>query len=145
MSHHSTLVVHSLPMVDSVPHLATSHRPSVTDYSHSILAPESSLLRTLYVLASVTNASGVPYALTFLRRTNGALSRKANKLAGPGPKNGKIMALTYAFNEDRSVARDKEMNTSQAIERWSWHNYIRTVVLVLGTILGAVGVALDGK
>ncbi|OCT48984.1 hypothetical protein CLCR_05039 [Cladophialophora carrionii] len=104
-----------------------------------------SFLRTLYILAAVTSASGVPYALTFLRRTNGALSRKAHRLAGPGPNNGQVMALRYAFNERRSVERDQRMGTAEAIERWSWHNYVRTWVLVLGTIVGAVAVALDGK
>ncbi|KIW65334.1 hypothetical protein PV04_07603 [Phialophora macrospora] len=108
-------------------------------------ATESSFLRALYILAAVMNASGVPYALTFLRRTNGALSRKANRLAGPGPKNGQIMALVYAFNEQRSIERDQRMRTAEAIERWSWHNYVRTWVLVLGTVVGAVAVALDGK
>lgn len=93
----------------------------------------------------MTNASGVPYALTLLRRTNGALSRKAHRLAGPGPKNGQIIALTYAFNEDRSIQRDQAMGTAEAVERWSWHNYLRTWVLVLGVLVGAVAVSLDGK
>ncbi|ETI26150.1 hypothetical protein G647_02927 [Cladophialophora carrionii CBS 160.54] len=108
-------------------------------------ATESSFLRTLYILAAVTSASGVPYALTFLRRTNGALSRKAHRLAGPGPNNGQVMALRYAFDERRSVDRDQRMGTAETIERWSWHNYVRTWVLVLGTIVGAMAVALDGK
>ncbi|KAJ9610440.1 hypothetical protein H2200_005217 [Cladophialophora chaetospira] len=108
-------------------------------------SPESSLIRTLYILAALTSASGVPYALTLLRRTNGALSRKANRFAGPGPKNGQIVALTYAFNEGRSIERDQRMGTAETVERWSWHNYIRTWVLVLGTMVGALAVALDGK
>ena len=97
----------------------------------------------IYILAAISNASGVPYALSVLRRTNGALSRKAHRLAGPGPQEGKIVALTYAFNEERSVERDKAMGTAEAVERWSWHNYVRTWILVLGVVLGSVGVALD--
>jgi hypothetical protein len=55
------------------------------------------------------------------------------------------MALLYAFNEQRSIERDQRMRTAEAIERWSWHNYVRTCVLVLGTVVGALAVALDGK
>ena len=103
------------------------------------LAQPGSILRYLYTIAAITNASGVPYALTFLRRTNGALSIRSDKLAGPG--NGAI-ALTYAFNEQRSRKREKEWDTVDLVRRWQWHNAIRTVVLVLGTFVGAVGVAL---
>ncbi|OAG45649.1 hypothetical protein AYO21_00285 [Fonsecaea monophora] len=103
-------------------------------------APGGSLLRYLYILAASASASGVPYALTFLRRTNGALSRKADRLAGPG---GGEMALTYAFNEKRSIDRDGKMSTAEAIKRWQWHNYVRTWVLVLGTVAGALAVAMD--
>jgi len=102
-------------------------------------APPSSLARTLYVLAALSTASGVPYALTFLRRTNGALSIRAEKLAGPG--NGAI-ALTYAFNEKRSIDRERTWSTKELVLRWKWHNEVRTAVLILGTMLGAWGMAL---
>ncbi|KIW56428.1 hypothetical protein, variant [Exophiala xenobiotica] len=105
-------------------------------------APEP-LLTSLYTLAAAFNASGVPYALTFLRRTNGALSRRADRLAGPG--NG-AMALTYAFNEKRSVERDRKFgSTADLVRRWQWHNSVRTAVLVVGTLVGAVAVAMDGR
>jgi Domain of unknown function (DUF1772) len=91
------------------------------------------------VLAALSTASGVPYALTFLRCTNGALSIRADKLAGPG--NGAI-ALTYAFNEKRSIEREKMWSTKELVLRWKWHNEVRTAVLILGTMLGAWGMAL---
>ena len=103
-------------------------------------APKGSLLRTLYVIAAVMNASGVPYALTFLRRTNGALAIRADKLAGPG--NG-VIALTYAFTEKRSIDREKKFSTVQLVRRWQWHNSVRTVILALGTIMGALAVGMD--
>lgn len=85
----------------------------------------------------------MPYALTFLRRTNGALSRRADRLAGPG--NG-AMALTYAFDEKRSVERDRKFgSTANLVRRWQWHNSVRTAVLVVGTLVGAVAVAMDGR
>ncbi|KAI1618362.1 hypothetical protein EDD36DRAFT_29373 [Exophiala viscosa] len=104
------------------------------------LHDESTLLRYLYVIAAITNASGVPYALTFLRRTNGALARRAHRLAGPGIN---VMALTYAFNEKRSVELDAKYSTVELVRRWQWHNSVRTAVLILGTIVGAAAVAMD--
>ena len=93
------------------------------------------------MLAALLSASGVPYALTFLRRTNGALSIRADKLAGPG--NG-ALALTYAFHEARSIQREKaaRWSTKELVLRWNWHNQVRTAVLVVGTLLGAWAMAL---
>ena len=91
------------------------------------------------MLAALSTASGVPYALSFLRRTNGALSRRAHKLAGPGSG---AVALTYAFDEKRSVDREKEWSTEELVLRWKWHNEVRTAVLILGTMLGTWGMAL---
>lgn len=107
-------------------------------------AQASSLSRALYILAAITNASGVPYALTFLRRTNGALSIRSDRLAGPprGPWKD-AMALTYAFDEQRSRRREEEWRTEKLVRRWQWHNGVRTVVLVTGTFVGALAVALD--
>ena len=109
--------------------------PTTTD----LPAPASSLARTLFVLAALSTASGVPYALTFLRRTNGALSRRADKLAGPGSG---ALALTYAFNEKRSIVREKKWSTKEMVLRWKWHNEVRTAILTLGLMLGAWGMAL---
>ncbi|KIW19664.1 hypothetical protein PV08_00238 [Exophiala spinifera] len=95
----------------------------------------------LYILAAILNASGVPYALTFLRRTNGALSRRAERLAGAHVPS--VMALTYAFNERRSVERDRTFTTVDLVRRWMWHNSVRTAVLVVGTVIGAMAVAMD--
>ena len=105
-----------------------------------VSAPSSSLARALYAIAAVSTASGVPYALTFLRRTNGALSIRSEKLAGSG--NG-ALALTYAFNEKRSIDREKAWSTKELVLRWKWHNEVRTAMLTLGTMLGAWGIGID--
>jgi hypothetical protein len=105
-----------------------------------VSAPSSSLARPLYIIAALLTASGVPYALTFLRRTNGALSIRSEKLAGPG--NG-ALALTYAFNEKRSIDREKAWSTKELALRWKWHNEVRTAILTLGTMLGAWGLGID--
>ena len=98
--------------------------------------------RALYILSALLNSSGVPYALTLLRRTNGALAIRAKKLCGPGP-DPRAMALTYAFNEERSRKREKEWSTIELVKRWQWHNAVRTWILVVGTVLGGIGVAMD--
>ena len=113
--------------------------PLLLSYTLTPTAPAFSLACQLYVIAAVATASGVPYALTFLRCTNGALSRRAEKLAGPG--NGAI-ALTYAFNDKRSIDREKSWSTKDMVMRWKWHNEVRTVILTLGTIAGAWAVGL---
>lgn len=60
----------------------------------SYTSPPGLASRSLYLLAALTSASGVPYALTFLRKTNGALSRRAHRVAGRHGDDP--IALTYA-------------------------------------------------
>jgi hypothetical protein len=104
----------------------------------------TNLASVMYITAALLSASGVPYALTFLRRTNGALSIRAKKLAGPG-EDPTAMALTYASGEARSLEREREWKeTTRLVRRWQWHNSVRTWVLVVGTVIGAVGLVLDG-
>lgn len=96
--------------------------------------------------AAVLTSSGVPYALSFLRRTNGALSIRCKALLGPlsADKAKEPIALTYANLEARSIERerDPEWTTRRLIERWKWHNDVRTAVLIVGTVVGAAAVAL---
>ena len=102
-------------------------------------ASPGSLKRWLYIIAAAMAASGVPYAWTFLRATNGALAIRSDRLAGPG--NGSI-ALTYAYNDRRSRQREKTWSTTDMIRRWQWHNGIRTVALITGTLVGGIAVGL---
>ncbi len=112
-------------------------------------ASPSYLLRALYAVAAAFNASGVLYALTFLRRTNGALSIRSRRMLGPLGGNAAAaiqpVALTYASSDAGSIEREKslEWTTRRLIERWWWHNNIRTAVLVVGTLVGAYAVTLD--
>ncbi len=68
-------------------------------------------------------------------------------MCGPleGAKSEPI-ALTYASSEPPSIEREKspEWTTARLVERWVWHNNIRSAVLVIGTVLGAFAVSLDG-
>src|SRR3569833_87234 len=110
------------------------------------VAPPSSLLRTLYTIAAVFSSSGVPYALTFLRRTNGALSIRSKSVLGPfGGSDGQPIALTYANNDSGSIERERSpaWPSRRLIEHWTWHNNIRSFFLVLGTVVGASDVVMS--
>lgn len=126
------------------------------------MTPPASLTKLLYIIAGVTTASGVPWALTLLRRTNGALSIRARRLAGKyfaggeeGEKNGECelrpMAITYASSEGRSIRREngsedsRWKDTRALVERWRWHNDLRTLVLTVGMMAGALAVVFDGQ
>jgi hypothetical protein len=102
----------------------------------------SATVRSLHLVAAILSASGVPYALTLLRRTNGALSIRAKKIAGDG-EDPTAMALTYARREKRSIDRERTWSTKDLVRRWQWHNSIRTGILVVGTVAGAVACAID--
>jgi hypothetical protein len=106
----------------------------------------------------VLTASGPPYALTFLRRTNGALSIRSRKLAGPyyprgtsgyDKKGGEARPspLTYSVQDERSIERERSdefKDTAALVRRWGWHNDIRAVILGIGTVCGALAIALEG-
>lgn len=109
----------------------------------SYSAPSASPERTLYLLSALMSSFGVPYALTFLRKTNGALSLRAHKVAGKHRDDP--IALTYARSDVGAIGREKDWKTREMVQRWRWHNNIRTGILVLGTILGGLGVGLSKR
>lgn len=98
-------------------------------------------IRWLFFLAAFGSGTGTVFAWTFLRATNGALSNKSQQLAGDWPGFFKI-PLTYSNREKRSIALEKRENTTQLVERWGRLNLIRSVVLIAGTVCGAIGLAL---
>jgi len=105
-------------------------------------------LHLLYVVAALATASGVPWALTALRRTNGALSIRTKRLSGSYKNsNSQPLCITYASGERASFDRegkDPKFRTSKAlVNRWRWHNDLRTALLVCGTVIGAIAVVLD--
>lgn len=102
-----------------------------------------SLERTLYGLAGLLSSSGMTYALTFLRRTNGALSLGADKVVGRHRVDP--LALTYARGEKGSVKREKGWKTEEMVKRWRWHNNVRTAMLMLGTLLGGLAVGVSKR
>lgn len=106
-------------------------------------------LRLLYIVAAISSAAGVPWALTALRRTNGALSIRSKRLAGlfTGEIGSEPLCITYASTEKAALRREGEdgkyKTTEALIRRWKWHNDLRTVLLIFGAVAGALAVALD--
>lgn len=41
------------------------------------------------------------------------------------------------------MERERTWSTEEMVRRWRWHNDIRTVVLLLGTVAGALGVSMS--
>ncbi|KAI9732893.1 MAG: hypothetical protein M1834_003833 [Cirrosporium novae-zelandiae] len=94
----------------------------------------------LAYMAAATTSSGIPFAWTFLRHVNGALSIRSDKVAGPGNES---IALTYSRNEKWSKDTEARNSTKDLVLMWKKFNDARTVVLILGTIVGAWAVGLS--
>jgi hypothetical protein len=99
------------------------------------------LIQKLYFTAAIATGSGTVFAWTALRAVNGALSLRAEKLIGFLD----IIALTYSRNESQSKDLEKKASTRELLVKWMEYNRIRSVILALGTVVGAVGLALDLK
>lgn len=109
-------------------------------------------LSTLYIIAAVLSGSGVPWALTLLRRTNGALSIRSKRECGlwRNDLNGQPWCITYASQEAGALEREKGANgqekyksTKALVQRWKWHNDLRTAALLAGVVTGAIAVVMD--
>jgi len=110
--------------------------------SWSILAFTSSdhFLQKLYVTAAVATGSGTVFAWTALRAVNGALALKARKHAGP---DNDSIALTYSLKERTSINLEKEKSPKELMVMWMNYNEVRSLILLVGTIIGAFALALD--
>lgn len=57
------------------------------------------------------------------------------------------MCITYASHEKAAIEREAKdarfRDTKELVGRWRWHNDLRTALLILGTVVGAVAVAVD--
>jgi hypothetical protein len=100
---------------------------------------EQSQTRTLYIIATILTSCGPLFAWTTLRSTNGALAIRADKLAGVAPP---TIALTYSRREHWSKALEERCGTAELMRRWQRLNSWRSILLVLGTVVGAVGIAV---
>ena len=103
-------------------------------------APSSSLVRQLYMTAAVTTGSGTVFAWTLLRSLNGAISIRHEKLTGY-PSNE--IAMTYSNKEKRSRNLEARQTTTGLLTSWKNYNRFRAVILIVGTVIGAMALALD--
>ncbi|KAF2431962.1 hypothetical protein EJ08DRAFT_732721 [Tothia fuscella] len=106
--------------------------------SHNFSNP---LPMQLFTTAAITTGSGTVFAWTALRHINGALSIRTEKLAGPGTT-GQHMAMTYSKNEKWSKETEAKYETRELIMLWERYNRYRAWILVVGTIVGGVGLAM---
>ena len=95
---------------------------------------------TLAALAAILTSTGPLTAWTVLRSTNGALSLRAEQLAGAVPP---TIALTYSRSEHASVALEKRCSTAELMELWLRINWWRAMVLIAGTVVGVWAIVGD--
>jgi len=103
---------------------------------------EQSLQRQLFFTAAVTTGSGTVFAWTALRQLNGALAIRSEKILGP--YTGKFTTpMTYSRNEQRSQQAEKQFSTRDLVAKWKDYNYYRSAILITGTVIGALGIAMN--
>jgi len=105
---------------------------------------ENALTRQIYTTAAVGTGSGTVFAWTALRHINGALSIRTDKVAGPWTGVGKL-PLSYSRREQRSIAAEQKYSTVELVVKWRNYNLLRSVILIVGTFVGACGLGLDWK
>jgi hypothetical protein len=91
----------------------------------------------------VTTGSGTVFAWTALRYVNGALAIRADKLAGSQGFSG--IALTYSRNEKWSKQTEAKYSTADLVVKWKKYNQARAMILMIGTVIGAWGLALQAS
>ncbi|QDS75072.1 hypothetical protein FKW77_006751 [Venturia effusa] len=96
----------------------------------------------LYTTAAITTGSGTVFAWTALRHINGALSIRSAKIAGPWTGIGHL-PLTYSAKEKRSIDTEKKYSTAELVVKWKNYNLARSIILLVGTLIGAYALATD--
>src|SRR3978361_855585 len=96
-------------------------------------------VQKLFITALVTTGSGTVFAWTALRHINGALSIRADKLAGPNNH----IALHYSRNEVASKRAEARYTTEELVTKWKNYNMFRACVLLFGTIIGAYALSIE--
>ncbi|TID15241.1 hypothetical protein E6O75_ATG08494 [Venturia nashicola] len=99
-------------------------------------ATNNSSARQLYTTAAITTGSGTIFAWTALRDINGALSIRSAKIAGPWTGVGNL-PLTYSVKEKRSIDMAGKYSTTELVVKWKNYNLARSVILLVGTLIGA--------
>jgi hypothetical protein len=90
----------------------------------------------------VTTGSGTVFAWTALRATNGALGIRADKLAGKSAVSNSL-PLTYSKKEAWTRQVEANYSTTELLEKWRKFNFIRAVILMFGTVIGAYALVYE--
>jgi len=51
--------------------------------------------------------------------------------------------VTYSRNEPRSQQVEKQFSTRDLVAKWKDYNYYRSAMLITGTVIGALGIAMN--
>lgn len=51
--------------------------------------------------------------------------------------------MTYSRNEARSQQAEKRFSTRDLVAKWKDYNYYRSAILITGTVIGALGIAMN--
>jgi len=66
------------------------------------------------------------------------------KVIGPPPAHLRDPIMAYVNDEyERKVQKDESRSTASLVRDWNWFNWVRSVVMVLGLMVGAYAVVLD--
>ncbi|KAF2664466.1 hypothetical protein BT63DRAFT_90213 [Microthyrium microscopicum] len=111
---------------------------NILSWSYLAYITSDTFARQLFVTAAVTTGSGTVFAWTALRYINGALAIKADKSAGPQQS----IALNYSRKESGTKNLEAGHSTQELAAKWKQYNAFRSVILLLGTVVGAYALAL---
>jgi hypothetical protein len=53
------------------------------------------------------------------------------------------LPLTYSSKEKRSIATEQKYITADLVVKWKDYNLARSVILIIGTLVGAYALAVD--
>ena len=53
------------------------------------------------------------------------------------------MPLSYSLREKRSIATEQKYSTHDLVVKWKDYNLVRSVILIVGTIVGAYALGLE--
>ncbi|KAB8356649.1 hypothetical protein FH972_024226 [Carpinus fangiana] len=91
-------------------------------------------LRVLYTTAAILIPSIIPYTITIQRKLNATLSRRAERLCGPGE--GTRAEKLGIDDEQTKQEEESGESTRDLVDRWSKHNYGRAAMVGIGALCG---------
>ncbi|KAF2664465.1 hypothetical protein BT63DRAFT_417828 [Microthyrium microscopicum] len=113
---------------------------NILSWSYLAYTAKTSFVQKLFIAATLMTGCGTAFAWTALRYINGALSIKADKLAGGSEKQSYV--IRYSLADKGTKKLEESCSTKELAIRWKQYNALRCVVLVMGTVVGAYALSL---